>query len=527
MDRKKVFNVTGACDPQFHYMVDIQGRLKEIRKLVDAGAYFTINRARQYGKTTTLNALKSYLSDSYVVAYMDFQMLGDASFENEYSFVRAFVDELLYEMDFPEQIRVQFEAISQDEERKYDLRKMFRCFSEWCSKSSKPVVLMIDEVDRTTNNQVFVDFLSQLRGYYIRRGERATFQSVILAGVYDVKNIRRKIRAEEDHRYNSPWNIATDFKVDMSFSADEIEKMLISYEKDCRTGMDVKQMAALIFSYTSGYPFLVSRLCQMIDEVIAVKSDFNSLSAAWTKSGLLEAVKLLISEKNALYETLANKLNDYEELRRIVIVILFEGKDIPYNSLNPAIDSAEMFGFVKNEHNRVVIANRIFETVLYNLFLSEEVVGSRIYDSALQNKNQFIMDGHLNMRLVLEKFVETFHYLYGDAEETFVEETGRKYFMLFLKPIINGVGNCYVEAQTRSMKRTDLIVDYQGEQFIIELKIWRGQKYHDSGEEQAAEYLDFYQLKTGYILIFNFNKKKEIGVKEVWYGDRLLIEATV
>ena len=37
------------------------------------------------------------------------------------------------------------------------------------------------------------------------------------------------------------------------------------------------------------------------------------------------------------------------------------------------------------------------------------------------------------MRRVLEKFVETFQYLYGDQNESFLEEAGRRYFMLFLK----------------------------------------------------------------------------------------------
>ena len=53
----KVFNTTAVCVPEEHYMVNIDTRLKEIRKLVDGGKYFTINRARQYGKTTTLRAL--------------------------------------------------------------------------------------------------------------------------------------------------------------------------------------------------------------------------------------------------------------------------------------------------------------------------------------------------------------------------------------------------------------------------------------------------------------------------------------
>ena len=41
----RVFNTTGVCIPEKHYMVNINGRLQQIRELVDAGKYFTINRA--------------------------------------------------------------------------------------------------------------------------------------------------------------------------------------------------------------------------------------------------------------------------------------------------------------------------------------------------------------------------------------------------------------------------------------------------------------------------------------------------
>ena len=49
----KRFNVTGICVPDKHYMVDIGDKLEKIKAMVDYGDYFTINRARQYGKTTT------------------------------------------------------------------------------------------------------------------------------------------------------------------------------------------------------------------------------------------------------------------------------------------------------------------------------------------------------------------------------------------------------------------------------------------------------------------------------------------
>ena len=170
----KVFNVTGACNPKYHYMVNIEQRLQDIKQLVDAGNYFAINRARQYGKTTTL--------------------------------------------------------------------------SEWCAQSRQVIVLMIDEVDSASNNQVFLDFLAQFRGYFLARTTkgRATFQSVILAGVYNIKNLKLKVNPDTEHKLNSPWNIATDFTLDMSFNQYGITGMLQEYEADHHTGMDIDGMAQLL-----------------------------------------------------------------------------------------------------------------------------------------------------------------------------------------------------------------------------------------------------------------------------------------
>ncbi|MCC8067744.1 MAG: 9-O-acetyl-N-acetylneuraminate esterase, partial [Clostridiales bacterium] len=88
-------------------------------------------------------------------------------------------------------------------------------------------------------------------------------------------------------------------------------------------------------------------------------------------------------------------------------------------------------------------------------------------------------------------------------------------------------GNYYVEARTRNRKQTDLIIDYHGEQFVIELKIWRGNAYNERGEQQLSEYLEYFHLNKGYMLSFNFNKKKEIGLKRIPIGDKMLIEAVV
>ena len=141
-----------------------------------------------------------------------------------------------------------------------------------------------------------------------------------------------------------------------------------------------------------------------------------------------------------------------------------------------------MFGYIVNAEGSIQVANRIFEMRLYNLFLSEEELSSTIYDRAQDSKSKFIKNGRLDIDLVIEKFTEYFHDIYGKQEEKFLEEYGRKFFLLYLKPIINGVGNYYIEAQTRDARRTDVIIDYLGEQFIVELKIWRGNEYNERGD---------------------------------------------
>ena len=142
---------------------------------------------------------------------------------------------------------------------------------------------MIDEVDSASNNQVFLDFLAQLRGYYINRDRKPTFWSVILAGVYDIKNLKRKIVTDGESKVNSPWNIAADFQVEMSFSVNDIAGMLSDYENDHRTGMNILEMAQIIYDYTAGYPFLVSRLCKLLDEYVAGSTSFLEIDRAWTK----------------------------------------------------------------------------------------------------------------------------------------------------------------------------------------------------------------------------------------------------
>lgn len=474
----KIFNINGDCKPDLHYMVNVQEKLEKIRDMVVQGQYFTINRARQYGKTTTLKALENYLKEDFIVINIDFQLLSSEDFINEKSFVEAFsrefLDSVLGKNIIPDAVMETLRMFSAGKAENMKLGVLFRLLGDWCSQTEKPVVLMIDEVDNAANNQIFLDFLAQLRGYYLKRDVRPTFHCVILAGVYDIKNLRLKIRSEKEHKYNSPWNIAADFNVDMSFHPDNIAFMLKEYEADHKTGMDISLISNLIYEYTSGYPYLVSKLCKLMDEWITKKSDDPNPDSGWTRVGFQEAVKQIIKEPNMLFDDMIKKLTDYPELKNMLKDILFHGRRYSYEAGNFLIHLGQMLGFLKEENGETVVANRIFEMKLYNWLISEEETDSEIYRIGSLEKPQFDKNGTLDMKLVLQKFYDYFTEIYADTDNKFIEENGRRLFLLYLKPIINGTGNYYIEARTRNMKRTDVIIDYRGEQYIVELKIWRG-----------------------------------------------------
>ena len=125
----KTFNTTAVCIPSKHYMVDLSERVQQIKKLVDAGKYFTINRARQYGKTTTITALAAVLKEQYVVVSTSFEGIGDAGFQDEASFVKEFCRllrrEFRSEPQIPSEIKSEINELFQTADEKSTLGDLF------------------------------------------------------------------------------------------------------------------------------------------------------------------------------------------------------------------------------------------------------------------------------------------------------------------------------------------------------------------------------------------------------------------
>ena len=512
----KRFRTTGVCNPNIQYMVDITDKIEQVKKLIEDNEYFVINRPRQYGKTTMLSALKRELLNKYLVISISFEKFGDIAFSDEEIFCKKFLKNCARAIRLID--RNNSNKLFEYSKDVTDLDTLSDYISEFIEECDREVILIIDEVDKSSDNQLFVNFLGILREKYLRRidDEDVSFKSVILAGVYDIKNLKLKLRPDEEKKYNSPWNIAVPFNIDMSLSEKGIEKMLKEYKNDRNIRLNAKKSAEFIHFYTNGYPFLVSRICQIIDE---------DLNALWNEENMIKAIKILLNEKNTLFDDLIKNIENNNDLKEYILDIIMNGARNTFNILNPIINLGVMFGYFKNEDNMVAISNRIFSQVLYNYFSS--LLENNDTMKKYNFKSDFICGNGLNVEKILIRFQQFMKEEYSSKNESFLENHGRMLFLSFLTPIINGIGFAFKEVQISEEKRLDVVITYNSNKYIIELKVWRGEEYHEKGLKQLADYLNINNQHEGYLLIFNFNKNKEYKKEKLTVEGKEIFEVFV
>ncbi len=72
-------------------MVDTSRKVDQIvSRFIDKDKYFTINRARQYGKSTMLSAIRERLKDEYYVLLISFEW-AESLFKSDYYLADGFV----------------------------------------------------------------------------------------------------------------------------------------------------------------------------------------------------------------------------------------------------------------------------------------------------------------------------------------------------------------------------------------------------------------------------------------------------
>jgi len=508
-NNRKEFNDAGLCVPHLHYMADRSARIADMIKLVEKGKYFTINRPRQYGKTTLLYLMEIQLEKmGYLVFDLSFEGVSDNIFASEELFAPTFL-EMLQEK-FKQTDHPLSHYLLQQIEKTDSLKALSKVITELTATAGQKIVLQIDEVDKSSNNQLFLVFLGMLRAKYLLRnkGKDSTFLSVILAGVHDVKNLKLKIRKGDEQQYNSPWNIAANFPGDLRLSAGEIESLLLDFLTQNNIRMNNREIAEKLHYLTSGYPFLVSRLCKIIDEEIQPPGQ-------WALSDIDTAANILLKEDNTNFQSLIKNLENNRSLYEMVFRVVLEGEDIGYNLYNPIIEQGVTHGVFRDANGRLRIHNLVYEQLIYNYMASKVKTSSNMGHYNF-SENFLEKNGILNMKEVLLRFQAFLKEQYSEKDLEFLERNGRLLFLAFLRPIINGKGFDFKEVEISEEKRLDIVVTFNSQKYIIELKKWYGEEAHRKGLKQLEDYLDRQDQNLGFLIIYDSRRQSnKIGENEM------------
>jgi len=163
--------------------------------------------------------------------------------------------------------------------------------------------------------------------------------------------------------------------------------------------------------------------------------------------------------------------------------------EVSYNRRNPVIHQGTIYGILKEEQGKTRIHNRLYEQLIYDYMSSKLETSGGIKYSTISS-SYIREDGTLDIEKIIRKFQEFMKEQYSTKDTPFLERNSRLLFLAFIKPIINGRGFDFKEVEASEEKRLDIVITFENQKYIVELKIWRGETYHQEGIRQFCDYLD-------------------------------------
>ena len=502
----RFFNTAGPMKPDIHYCIPPLERLDaaHVRSLIRQQKYFVLHAPRQTGKTSALLALQDELNASgqYRSVYVNVEV-GQSAREDVTAAMQAILSELSLAAEF-----VLNDLFLRNEQRRSleafgghgALRDVL---SRWTATDSKPLVLLIDEIDALVGDTL-VSVLRQLRAGYTHRPSRFP-QSVILCGIRDVRDYRIHASAEKTViTGGSAFNIKSESLRMGDFSTAETQALLTQHTEE--TGQAWSEAARdEIWRLTQGQPWLVNALAYRACG--AIRDPERAIDVE-----TIHAVReQLILRRETHLDQLTDKLQE-ERVRRVVEPLLSGDLDpgaIPADDLQYVRD----LGLVRAA-NPIAIANPIYQEVVPR-DLTWTTQASFHHDPAW-----YVEDGDLKV----DKLLAAFQTFFREHSEHWVQrfqyqEAGPQLLLqAFLQRIVNSGGRIEREYGLGHM-RTDLLIvwplapaDEEGDsrdrevrKTVIQCKLLRGslaRTVHD-GLEQARAYMDRCAAEAGHLVIFD------------------------
>ena len=189
---------------------------------------------------------------------------------------------------------------------------LWDALQRWAQADSRPLVLLIDEID-ALEGDTLLSVLRQLRAGYEDRP--AGFpHSIVLCGVRNVRDYRIHSRLTgQPVAGGSAFNISAASLRMGDFDCGEVEALLAQHTDE--TGQHFEPAAVeRVYAQTAGQPWLVNALCW---EACFMRPQGRNRSRVITEDDILAAQEVLIQGRVVHLDQLADKLQE-ERVQRVI-----------------------------------------------------------------------------------------------------------------------------------------------------------------------------------------------------------------
>ena len=499
----RFFNTAGPVNPADHYCLDPLHRiaLDTLLPLIEQKKYFVLHAPRQTGKTSCLLALAAFLNSTgrYRCGYANLE-IGQAAREDVTAAMPALLNEIA------ERARLMLDDAWPAGRWLALLREvgpfgaLNGLLTEWSLQDSRPLVLLLDEVD-TLIGDTLIAVLRQLRGGYDKR-PRAFPQTVILCGVRDVRDYRiHSGSTKEIITGGSAFNIKAESLRLGNFTVDDMAALYAQHTAD--TGQPFTAEALdRAWDLSRGQPWLVNALgYETCFRMPAGRDRAQPITADW----LDEAKEALILRRETHLDQLADKLRE-PRVRRVIEPLL-SGEQLQTAASDEDIQYVRDLGLVDRLDGHLAIANATYREIIPRQLTYVQQLD---LEASQQPAWYLRPDGRLDKEKLLAGFQDFFreHSEHWLQRFDYAEAGPQLLLQAFLQRLVNGGGRIEREYGL-GRGRTDLLVlwRYPGgvQKIVIELKILRKSQERTLAEglEQTWQYLDRVGEGSGHLVIFD------------------------
>ncbi len=498
----KTFGTQGPVNPDENYVVSRTEEIADFVDRVEKGKYIVLFAPRQTGKTTLFRAaIDALIAEAYFPIQLNFELYVDVPATDFYvAFYRRIREEIA--CVFERWGITLSKALSQflDDTEITDQVTMMEFFKQLVHflphhDNSQKVVLIIDEFDAIPPDAVR-GFLHSLRYIYLdNSGIRCPYS----VGIVGVKNITQL----NYDRSISPFNIQDEFHLP-NFTLAQVRELLDQYTEEVGQAF-APEVITSIHKQTAGQPFLVNRCAQILTEEMDIPKNETITLAHFSK-----AHRQLLRERNTNVEHLLTNIRKDRRFESLLMRIASYERGLPFSLDNDLMNELAIYGVIaEGADGMCEIVNPIYQHRILQAFkltfngLEGEYFSEDTGDDFI---DYLTPDGVIEMGSLLDNFqdfIARVGFRILQVPDTPREYVGQHLLYAYLDHFVNVVGaNMFLEVQT-GRGRIDLLIVHNQHKYIVETKIWEGDRYYQAGKKQLAAYLKLEGAQEGYYVVFD------------------------